>query len=57
MKTFSYISQLKKFVETINTRFKRVFKIASTEMPKKDVSYLLSIIELPLHNLVAQPEF
>ena len=41
--TYSYIEQLEKFVDTINSRVNRVTKIAPNKITKKDVPRLVSL--------------
>ena len=55
--TFSYISQLKNFAQTINSRVNRVTKIASNKVTKKDVPYLLSLNTIASEKLVSRPKF
>ena len=55
--TYSYISQLKNFVQTINSRINRVTKIAPNKVNKKDVPYLLSLNASASEKLVSRPKF
>ena len=55
--TYSYISQLKNFVQTINSRISRVTKIAPNKVTKKDVPYLLSLNASASEKLVSRPKF
>ena len=55
--TYSYISQLKNFVQTINSRVNRVTKIAPNKVTKKDVPYLLSLNTIASEKLVSRPKF
>ena len=54
---YSYISQLKNFVQTINSRVNRVTEIAPNKVTKKDVPYLLSINTIASEKLVSRPKF
>ena len=49
--TYSYVNQLKSFVQTIISRVNRVTKLESNKVTKKDVPYLISL------NLVRRPKF
>ena len=55
--TYSYISQLKNFLQTINSRINRVTKIAPNKVAKKDVPYLLSLNASASEKLVCRPKF
>ena len=55
--TYSHISQLKNFVQTINSRINRVTKIAQNKVTKKDVPYLLSLNAIASEKLVSRHKF
>ena len=55
--TYSYITQLQSFVQTINSRVNRVMKLAPNKVTKKDVPYLISLIFNDSSNLVRRPKF
>ena len=55
--TYSYINQLQSFVQTINSRFNRVTKLAPNKVTKKDVPYLISLIFNVSAKLVRRPKF
>ena len=52
-----HISQLKNFVQIINSRINRVTKIALKKVTKKDVPYVLSLNTIAYEKLVIQPKF
>ena len=55
--TYSYNNQLQSFVQTINSRFNRVTKLAPNKVTKKDVPYLISLIFDASTKLVCRPKF
>ena len=55
--TYSYISQLKNFMQAINSRINRVTKIAPNKVTKKDVPYLLSLNASASEKIVSRPKF
>ena len=55
--TYSHVSQLKNFVQTINSRINRVTKTAQNKVTKKDVPYLLSLNAIASEKLVSLHKF
>ena len=55
--TYTYVSQLENFVQTINSRTNRVTKIAPDKVTKKDVAYLLSLNAIASEKLANRLNF